>query len=120
MNDHGSDRLLTALDRLATTSRQPGEHPRADIALTQAIDHWVGLHAAEHNQSQRYTSVDDRGDPLGTCIAHLVAAVGHLTRTARPGLTVPGALCEAIEDWIANRPTRPEPSAAAASSPGPR
>jgi hypothetical protein len=70
------DRLLSALDQLAARSRTTDDASNGTVAaLIEAIDAWVGEHAVEHNQSSRFTSVDD---------PRIGAAATRMTATPSP------------------------------------
>ena len=105
-DDFGGDELLSGLDQMTNiiywyqTSTSTGL--RAAAALTEAIDDWIGEHAAEHHHSEPFFSSDRGDDPLAAVLAHLAAAVAALhTAGARPGLTFTEAFSEAVAGWVA-------------------
>ncbi len=96
------DPLLAALDQLTNIvywylARRP---LTAIEAIGEAIEDWISDQAAEHHRSRPFTDADS-GDNLADSLTNLLAAVAHLHRGPRPGLTAADALTEAIEDWTA-------------------
>ena len=105
-HDRVDDELLFGLDQMTNILYwyQTRASLRAGAALTEAIDDWIGEHAAEHHHSQPFLDgVDADGDPLGAVLAHLAAAITTLRAArARPGLTFTNAFSEAIAGWVAS------------------
>jgi hypothetical protein len=96
------DDLLAALDHFTNAVCWLGARAEctADQAVIEAVDDWLGEHAAEYHQSNSFTDATGPDD-LGTVLIHLAAAVTHLRRHHRPDLTVTTALSEALHEWAA-------------------
>ena len=109
------DELLEALDQLTNTLSAVGAQLDATDAIAEAVDDWVGehaaehhhsepfaAHAAEHHHSEPFAAHVDGEEPLAAALRQLLAAVPILDQTAhRPGITVASALTEALAEWNA-------------------
>lgn len=93
-----ADPELIAIDRFVSSIYWSDDDIAFADALPAAIDEWTATIAAEHNESQPFSTVT-HDDALAASLHELLAAVEQLSVGARPGLTVIRALSEALADW---------------------
>ena len=98
--------LLGALDQFTNAlhwyhDRQPLDPAEA---LTEALDTWIGEHAAEHHHSEPFAApATAPPDRLAAVLTQLVAAVEHLATGPRPDLITAVAIAEALDAWAAEQ-----------------
>lgn len=89
---------LIAIDRFVSSIYWSDDDIALADALPEAIDEWNSTAAAEHNESQPF-STGTHDDALAASVHELLAAVEQLSVGVRPGLTVMQALSEALAGW---------------------
>lgn len=107
MNDINDDGLLRSLDLFVGTVFWLEQPITIEAALAEAIEDWVALASAEHNDSKAWGDLVV-SDTIGMSILQLVEAVEHLGSMDGRTLTVATALMDALEDWCreSGRPER--------------
>ena len=97
MNDT-LDSDYVAIDRFMSSIYWADDEIGFGSAFTEALDEWTASAAAEHNSSHAFSS-GEQDDSLEGSLQELLAAVRHLRRSVRPGLTVMRAISEAATEW---------------------
>lgn len=98
--DSEDDRLLRSIDTFVETIYWSEEPITFEEALAQAIEDWVAVAAADHNESQPFLETSSE-DGVGSALVHLAAAVDTLAGRVESEITMATALCHATTDWIA-------------------
>ncbi|MFN3254342.1 MAG: hypothetical protein ACE37B_01475 [Ilumatobacter sp.] len=98
MNATIDDGLLRSLDLFVGTVYWLEQPITIEAALAEAIEDWVALASAEHNDSEAWGD-SAMTDSVGVPLLQLVEAVERLCATDGRTLTVATALMDALEDW---------------------
>lgn len=93
-----TDPDLVAVDRFVSSIYWSDDDIAFADALSEAVDEWTAAVAAQHNESQPFSTVT-HDDELGASMHEFLAAVTQLNVAALPGLTVMCALSKAVADW---------------------
>lgn len=101
MNNVVDDGFLRSLDAFLGTVYWSEEPITLEVALVQAIDDWVAMASAEHNESKPFAEAAP-ADSLESCLRYFLAAIEVLASSVLPSMTISVALSVATADWLAD------------------